>query len=203
MRDQIRETLMQRIMNCDYQPGERLIELNLAREFNVSQAPVREALRELETMGLIDSERYCGSRVRQINMDEATEAYELRATLEQRAAELAVPCPQDMLIDLAQTLDNMHRTAASSDTIHYAQHAVHFHRCIVEQSGNRLLLRTWENLHIDLRVHFAAIQVGNELPNYAHAHVAILEALTNNDGALAGKLIRQLFDLVARSMQAT
>lgn len=200
MHDQIRDVLMQRIIDGSYQAGERLIELNLAREFNVSQAPVREALRELEAMGLIESQRYCGSRVRQANMDDLIETYALRAILEQRSAELAVPCPTEFLTDLQCTLTAMQHTAAQGDAVNYAHHAVHFHRSIVEQSGNRLFLRTWESMHVDSRVHFTALRVGSDLPDYAQAHVAILAALTDNNGLLAGQLIRLLFTQLGQKM---
>jgi len=93
MRDKIRDVIVTRILDGSYAAGERLIELSLAREFNVSQAPVREALRELEALGLVQSERYRGTRVRKADTRELMEAYEMRAVLEERAAQLAVPCP--------------------------------------------------------------------------------------------------------------
>ncbi|HXR91715.1 MAG TPA: winged helix-turn-helix domain-containing protein, partial [Steroidobacteraceae bacterium] len=64
MRDQIREVLVARILDGTYPAGTQLKELTLAREFNVSQAPIREALRELEGSGLVTSERFRGTRVR-------------------------------------------------------------------------------------------------------------------------------------------
>ena len=64
MRDRIRDVLVARILDGTYPSGLQLKELSLAREFNVSQAPIREALRELEGTGLVTSERYRGTRVR-------------------------------------------------------------------------------------------------------------------------------------------
>ena len=92
MRDHIRNAIVSRILDGSTPAGTRLKEMTLAREFNVSQAPVREALRELEAVGLLESERYRGTRVRNIDMDELREAYELRAAIEEAAARLAVPC---------------------------------------------------------------------------------------------------------------
>src|SRR5262245_30041516 len=66
----------------------RLKELQLAREFDTSQAPVREALRELEATGVIESEPQRGSRVRTVSEKELGEAYQVRAVLEQFAGEL-------------------------------------------------------------------------------------------------------------------
>ena len=64
MRDHIRDVLVARILDGSYPAGTQLKELSLAREFNVSQAPIREALRELEGSGLVTCERYRGTRVR-------------------------------------------------------------------------------------------------------------------------------------------
>ncbi len=60
-RDRIRRTLLKRISEGVYRPGERLIEMKLAQEFEVSQAPVREVFRELETLGVVVSRRYRGT----------------------------------------------------------------------------------------------------------------------------------------------
>ncbi len=72
-------------------PGERLKEMALAREFEVSQAPVREAFRELETLGLLVSEHYRGTRVRGVSSQEIHDAYQLRGYLEEIAAQLIPP----------------------------------------------------------------------------------------------------------------
>jgi len=80
MRDHIRDVLVARILDGTFAPGTQLKELSLAREFNVSQAPIREALRELEGSGLVTSERYRGTRVRGADSKEMRESYELRAT---------------------------------------------------------------------------------------------------------------------------
>ena len=70
----------------------------------MSQAPIREALRELEGSGLVTSERYRGTRVRGADSQEMRESYELRATLEVRAVELAIPCAPEVLESLETCL---------------------------------------------------------------------------------------------------
>ncbi len=203
MRDHIRDTLLQRILDGSLAAGERLIELNLAREFHVSQTPVREALRELEAMGAVKSERYCGTHVRPADMTELVESYELRAILEERAAQLAVPCPRDMLDELGAALENMKCAATEHDLARYTLNAVLFHRRIIEQSGNHLFLHTWNTLHAQARVHFVALRLGDLLPDFAQEHEPILEALRAGDGHQAGRLLRQMLErllpLITRS----
>src|SRR5439155_13658079 len=81
-RDYIRDTLVGRILDGTYPAGTQLKELHLAREFDVSQAPIREALRELEGSGLVVSQRFRGTRVRGADFAEMRESYELRMMLE-------------------------------------------------------------------------------------------------------------------------
>src|ERR1700733_10666098 len=76
-RDLIRRALLKRISDGVYLPGERLKEMELAHEFEVSQSPVREAFRELETLGVLVSEHYRGTRVREISSQETYNAYQL------------------------------------------------------------------------------------------------------------------------------
>src|SRR5579863_10620428 len=96
-RRRIRDVLVARILDGTYPAGTRLKELSLAREFNVSQAPIREALRELEGSGLVTNERFRGTRVRGADYAEMRESYELRTMLEVRSVRLAAPYPQELL----------------------------------------------------------------------------------------------------------
>jgi DNA-binding GntR family transcriptional regulator len=192
MRDKIRDAIVTRILDGSYAPGVRLIELNLAREFNVSQAPVREALRELEAHGLVESERYRGTRVRSADARDLREIYQLRAALEEHAAQLAVPVAPEALATLAAILENMHATAAAGDIGHYARLAISFHRMVVELSGNRLFLKSWDGLHLDVPARIASFYVGDRIRDYADAHDAILQALRDSKGNEAGRLLREL-----------
>ncbi len=194
MRDTIRNAIFSRIVDGTYSAGERLIELNLAREFNVSQAPVREALRELEALGLVDCERYRGTRVRAPKVSDLREAYEMRAILEERAAQLAVPCPPELLQELGLHLKKMHAAAQSLEAAAYAQEAIRFHRKIVAASDNRIFLDTWDTLQLEMRAHLAVLHVGETVQHYAQAHDEILEALMQDDGVRAGLLLRRLME---------
>ena len=105
MRDPIRDTLASRILDGVYPEGTHLKELALAREFNVSQAPVREALRELETLGLVETERYRGTRVRSVDLEELREAYALRKLLETAAVRATQSFNKDDLDELDQLVN--------------------------------------------------------------------------------------------------
>ncbi len=90
---EIRDVLLRRILEGKYQPGERLVELQLAAEFHTSQGPVREALRELEALRYVETAPHRGTRVRAVSPTEMRDAYRLRALLEREAAIAAAQAP--------------------------------------------------------------------------------------------------------------
>src|SRR5258707_4479213 len=113
-RDHIRWALLKRISEGVYLPGERLKEMTLAQEFEVSQAPVREVFRELETLGLLVSEHYRGTRVREISSQETYDAYQLRGYLEEIAMQLIPPERLQGEIGTIEELQVSMRKAAQS-----------------------------------------------------------------------------------------
>jgi DNA-binding GntR family transcriptional regulator len=191
MRDQIRSAIVSRILDGSTPPGTHLKEMALAREFNVSQAPVREALRELEAVGLLEVERYRGTRVRDIDMDELREAYELRAAIEESAARLAVPCAEADLDQLENDLKLIRHADRERAGDAYMEHALNFHRHIVQMSHNRLYLRAWENMAWDIRARIAVQRIGL-VGLFAEERKAIIRALRAGDGEEAGRLLRNI-----------
>src|SRR3954470_7940676 len=89
LRDRIKDAILARILDGSYAPGERIVEIRIAQELGVSQAPVREALRELELLRLVVSEPFRGARVREVGAEELAEIYPVRAALEEVAARAA------------------------------------------------------------------------------------------------------------------
>ena len=77
LREQVKELLLERILRGEVQPGERLVETRIAQELGTSQAPVREALRDLELLRVVESEPFRGARVRAISAEEMAEIYQI------------------------------------------------------------------------------------------------------------------------------
>jgi DNA-binding GntR family transcriptional regulator len=88
IRDQIASTLRAAIVNLDFKPGQLLIERDLCERTGASRPSVREALRQLEAEGLVESHNGKGTVVRVLTVQEATDVYEVRAELEGLAARL-------------------------------------------------------------------------------------------------------------------
>jgi DNA-binding GntR family transcriptional regulator len=204
MRDRLRETLVERILLGAYPAGMRLKELALAAEFHVSQAPVREALRELEAFGLVQSERYRGAWVRAADLQELREAYELRALIEDRAAQLAVPCPQEVLQALERSYGVMKRTLGENEHKEHAAAATLFHRTIVAAAGNATFLRTWDALHWEIRTRVALRQLRErriKVARFIALHGRVLRGLKAGDGVGAGRLLREIMEKVLRAIE--
>ena len=151
MRDRIRDALVARILDGTYPAGMRLKELTLAREFGVSQAPIREALRELEGSGLVESERYRGTRVRGADYREIRESYELRGLMEERALQLAAPFSRELADELAARTRSMASAIDERNPERYIDEALAYHRRLIEVSGNRTFLTIWDLLHWNVR----------------------------------------------------
>jgi DNA-binding GntR family transcriptional regulator len=203
MRDQIRRVLVQRILHGYYKPGDRLVELQIARELKTSQGPVREALRELEALRLVESVTYRGTRVRALSAREMEDAGRVRGVLEQAAARWGAPALKQEPGPLRAALEAIRAAAAIRDADAYAEHNMRFHRLIVEASGNSVLLRVWDSLMLESRTRIGLSQREIDLSVAAETHVPIVEALERGDGETAGRLLQEHAETFSTGEQST
>jgi DNA-binding GntR family transcriptional regulator len=191
LREQVKELILERILNGTYESGERLVETRIAAELGTSQAPVREALRDLEILRFVESEPFRGSRVREISQEELIEIYPVRAAIEEVAAREAATRLDGDVDALEAELDAMHRAADENDLHAQVEHDVAFHRLIVEASGNAILLETWLSLGIGPRTIVTAVRTGLDGHEIAERHRPVLEALRGRDPEAAGAALRR------------
>ena len=191
MHDRVRWTILERIMDGTYHPGQRLKELTLAREFRVSQAPVREALRKLEAIGVVKSEPYRGARVRELSPTELRDAYQLRGILEQAATEFIDEFPVEAVQFLEQEYASMGAAVRKGDLQAVACHNRNFHRCIMERCQNQEILRAWKSLGICMRARLNVQRRVDQLPDAILSHQPIIDALRAGNFRHAGQLLRE------------
>jgi DNA-binding GntR family transcriptional regulator len=189
--DQIRQVLIDRIVSGELKPGERLVELALAKEFQTSQTPVREALQSLEAMRLVEALPHRGVRVREVTEKEMAETYALRGLLEEFAAPLATANLRGEVTHLQHHAEAIQSAAEQGDTAAYAQHDFTFHREIVEASGNTTLLYLWDALAFEFRTPLLMVRHAPNLIALAADHFSILEAMVAGDRIRAGRLLRE------------
>ena len=191
LREQVKELVIERILDGTYAPGERLVETRIARELGTSQAPVREALRDLELLRLVESAPFRGARVRDIQRAELAEVYPIRAALEELAAlEAAKRMDGDVTV-LEAELEGM-RAAARRGNLHaQVEHDAAFHRAIVERCGNATLIEVWSSLGIHARTLLTALTTGVEPAEIVEMHAPIVEAFRERDARKAGRVLRR------------
>jgi DNA-binding GntR family transcriptional regulator len=192
--EQIKDRLLQAILEGRIKPDSRLIELQISRQFGTSQAPVREALRGLEALGVVEISPFRGARVRRPSTAEILEAYAVRSELESLGARLAVKSitPAD-LDELAGYIDQMKAAAVGRDGHAVAVADASFHSRIIEIGGNTTLGRVWRTLEPFSRTLITLVMPGSDPMWTASLHEPILAALRAGDGELAAEALRQHF----------
>lgn len=182
LHEEISQYIKEANLNGDLKPGDRIVETRLAQELGVSQAPVREAIRELEFSGLVEQKPFSGTYVKQIAVHEMQQFYEVRGALEKLGAECAMrritPAQYD---ELKTVIFAMERAAREHDVPEYIKCDAKFHDLIVAASQNELLGRLWELCNIRSWLHVGTSLTGRDLPELASRHRDIFDALQSGD----------------------
>jgi DNA-binding GntR family transcriptional regulator len=187
LRDQVKAVLLERILSGELAPGDRLVETRIAQELGVSQAPVREALRELQLLRLLDAAPFRGTWVREISDEELIEVFPIRAALEEVAAREAAKRLDGDVAALEKEVEGM---ANAKDVLAQVEHDARFHQLIVEASGNQRLIELWSSLQVEARTTITALATGLTPEEAAELHRPILEALRRKNAKAAGREIR-------------
>ena len=199
--EQVKGRLLQAILDGRYPPGARIVETRVAREFGTSQAPVREALRDLEALGVVETAPFKGARVRQPSIEELLEAFEVRAILEGHGAVLALENITEADVEELQVLlDRMREAAQASDPYAEAISDTEFHRLIMHRSGNATLERVWRTLEPFLRTYITIVSPGVDRRAVADRHVPIIEALREQNAIQVEEAFRVHFEAAASAL---
>ena len=191
-REEIREQLIEDILNGKLAPGARIVETRIAQQFGVSQGPVREALRDLELFGFVVSSPFRGTQVRKISTEELLEIYPIRAALEGVAARSAAVRIDQTTLEQLEVLIAVMREAAGRDDHRAEADADHdFHHAIVKASGNRMLEHVWQTMRLSITTCLTHSITHRSLHDIAERHVAVLEALRSGDPDRAEAAVRR------------
>jgi DNA-binding GntR family transcriptional regulator len=188
----VKDRVLRWILEGELAPGSRIVETRVARQLGTSQAPVREALRDLATLGFVEIRPYQGSRVRRPTAGELREAITVRGELEALAGRLAAP---RITAATMRELDGLFREMAEAgergDAHEQAVHNTQFHGIIVRAAGNRALERLWAMLEPFGRTYVTASMPGVDLRWLGERHREIIEALRDHDSERAAAALRQ------------
>lgn len=187
----IKTLLLERIVSGAFTPGERIVESRLARELGISQSPVREALRDLAAIGLVDIESRRGARVRLPTAKELRDVSEVRSEIDALAARLAAERLDDGIIEeLRAAHQEMTDCLNDADYVGMTSADARFHRIIVKASGNEAVERVFGQLEPFARTFITLTSPNVELRGILEQHDGILQALLSRDPALAAERAR-------------
>lgn len=187
---QVRNYLLARIATGELAPGDKIVEARIAEELHVSTIPVREAIRELVAKRALEYLVHRGVRVREVSMPETIDALRVKAVLEGLAARLAGAGLAALAPRLRVCVRSIQESAERRDFVKYQEHNDHFHRSIVEASGNQILLAQWDSLAFEVRTRFLLDRLKAEDPEVlAREHADILDAMERLDADAAAALL--------------
>ncbi|WP_322405838.1 GntR family transcriptional regulator [Idiomarina sp. PL1-037] len=194
--DRVLFEIQRAIVEGDIAAGCKISEPELARRFNVSRAPLREALARLERCHLIERIPNAGARVVTLSMEGLISLYQIREELEGLACRLAAEqMPDNEIDELRQLLDKHLETQRVREGESYYQEAgdLDFHYRIILGSKNQYLINMLcDELYYLVRMY--RVQMGMNGPRVSRAfdeHKAIINAIANRDGELADLLMRR------------
>ena len=191
LRDVVFYTLRQAILKGELEPGERLMEMQLAEQLGVSRTPIREAIRKLELEGLVLMIPRRGAIVAKITEKDLRDVLEVRSSLERLSTELACERMHDETIaELKLAQEAFKEALNQNDITLQAQRDVEFHDVIYKATGNLRLIQMLNNLREQMyryRLEYLKHDLAHQ--TLIEEHEAIIEALSKRDKETATKII--------------
>jgi len=192
------------VMNGEFEGGQRLPEVAVAKKLGTSRTPLRQAMDRLVAERLLERIETGGCRVATFTRDDIADAIEVRGVIEGTAARMAAErgVSADLLGLANDALEGIDRAIKASDGLNfecYVRRNAEFHALLAKFSGSELIRREIERaslLPLASPSAFLSEQAANPdfLDSLCYAqrqHRAILEAITNREGARAEALVRE------------
>jgi DNA-binding GntR family transcriptional regulator len=190
LRGKVFNQLQNDILNGKYQLGDSLIETRLSEELGVSRTPIREALRQLELEGLVQSIPNKGAIVKGISAQDIQDIYTIRMMIEGLAARWATEkiTPQE-LEELKDAIDLEEFYTIKNDTDHLMQFDSKFHEIIFKASKSKPLMHTLSTFHHYVqRARTISFSSPVRAKEVLEEHKAIYKAIAEGDASKAEKL---------------
>jgi len=192
LREIVFETLREAIINGVLEPGERLMEIQLAEEMGVSCTPVREAIRKLELENFVVMVPRKGAYVAGISVKDIVDIFEVRAALEALAASLAAErITADELDEMERAVLNIHEAGDSKiDNVVEGDSA--FHDLLYRASRNQRLIQIITLLQEQIqRFRTTSLSQPGRIKHAVDEHKNIIKAISEHNVELAGSLARE------------
>ena len=193
--DRLVEMFRDLILSGEWKPGSAIVETAVAKALGVSQPTVREALKQLESEGLILRRQYRGCEVTKLSRQEVDQIFRLRMEWEALAAELAVENRgKRKSEDLLAAADRLMEAAGKHNADEFYRYDLEFHRTLWACTGNPFLTRALSQITVPLFAFWTLRHLREsdvDLVKQAAAHVEIAKAVNAGDKRKAHKITRQ------------
>jgi DNA-binding GntR family transcriptional regulator len=199
LREGVYEALLELIVTRALQPGQHLVESELATRLGISRQPVREALQRLSTEGWVDLRPAHGAFVHTPTEEEADQLLAVRSLLEAESARLAAANMTPQAVAGLREICERGVSALAADEVDAVVAAnAELHSAIVELSGNKVLAEL--AAQVDRRVRWYYTPVARQRgPESWTEHAALIDALAEHDGEQAAQIMREHTEHTRRS----
>jgi DNA-binding GntR family transcriptional regulator len=183
MVEQAAEAIVAAAARGVFLPGDRLVEAEIARDLGISRVPVREALRLLESQGIVVSTPYKGMRLMQVTNRGVAELMRVRLGLETLAVQEAMSQPggEERFVPLHHATEVFAQAARGCDPAAVVAANEHFHAELCRASGNAPLLALWQSLARQLAVIWGLAQQHRDAGEEAAEHEALVTSLERGE----------------------
>lgn len=195
LRDIAYESIKEAILSNDLQPGEKLTESDLSEQLGISRGPIREAFRQLERDGLVNSQPYKGTVVAEFSTEETDQVYiPIRQQIERYACCQAIDLFEEKdYAFLENCIREMEENCIQRNIGAISRKDSEFHRYIVSKCTSGVLISIWESLaaHFYGRIFFQN-RLKWEKPEFSYIpeeHTDLLEAIRKGDKKAINNLI--------------
>lgn len=196
LRDVVFKTLRQAILKGELEPGERLMEIQLADRLGVSRTPIREAIRKLELEGLVLMIPRKGAEVAKISEKSLRDVLEIRRALDALAIELCIErMTEDDIKALSEAQEEFRKSVEGNEAMVIAESDERFHDVIYNSTNNPRLVQMLNNLREQMyRYRLEYIKDAEKRQILVSEHDQILKAIRERNVAEAKAAIRQHVD---------
>ncbi|MGB1288986.1 MAG: GntR family transcriptional regulator [Aggregatilineales bacterium] len=193
IREQTLDTLRDAILTAELKPGETLTEMTIADQLGVSRAPVREALRILNSEGLVETVPYHGTTVRKLTRTDIEELYSMRILLETFAVEQIIRLGDPIHIDRMRDNYEQMVVAGTENNLKLVNEIDReFHDMLIQMSGHSLLNTMWLTVAMRVRQVMALRNMRNtDLTQIARNHLPLIAAIEHKDLPEAKRILHE------------